>query len=79
MAKWDLSKMEQQGGDLKARVEALEDEVASIRKTLDIHNEALDMLMDILLSQHTTEELEKLKEWAEEQEQEQGKKDDTNE
>jgi len=37
MAKWDLSKMEQQGGDLKARVEALEDEVASIRKTLDIH------------------------------------------
>lgn len=79
MAKWDLSKMEQQGGDLKARVEALEDEVASIRKTLDIHKEALEkygfMLMDILLSQHTTEELEKLKEWAEEQ----GKKDDTNE
>ena len=79
MAKWDLSKMEQQGGDLKARVEALEDEVASIRKTLDIHKDALAeygvILMDILLSQHTTEELEKLKEWAEEQ----GKKDDTNE
>ena len=75
MAKWDLSKMEQQGGDLKARVEALEDEVASIRKTLDIHKEALEKygsrLMDILLSQHTTEELEKLKEWVEEQ----GKKD----
>ena len=30
--------------------------------------------MDILLSKHTTEELEKLMEWAEEQ----GKKDDTN-
>lgn len=79
MAKWDLSKMEQQGGDLKARVEALEDEVASIRKTLDIHKEALEKygftLMDILLSQHTTEELEKLKEWVEEQ----GKKDGTNE
>lgn len=78
MAKWDLSKMEQQGGDLKARVEALEDEVASIRKTLDIHKDALEeygvILMDILLSQHTTEDLEKLKEWAEEQ----GKKDDTN-
>lgn len=79
MAKWDLSKMEQQGGDLKARVEALEDEVASIRKTLDIHKEALEkygaMLMEILLTQCTTEELEKLKEWAEEQ----GKKDGTNE
>jgi hypothetical protein len=79
MAKWDLSKMEQQGGDLKARVEALEDEVASIRKTLDIHKEALEkygfMLMDILLSQHTTEELERLKEWVEEQ----GKKGGTNE
>jgi hypothetical protein len=78
MAKWDLSKMEQQGGDLKARVEALEDEVASIRKTLDIHKDGLAeygvILMDILLSKHTTEELEKLKEWAEEQ----GKKDDTN-
>jgi Cdc6-like AAA superfamily ATPase len=75
MAKWDLSKMEQQGGDLKARVEALEDEVASIRKTLDIHNEALKkygaLLMDTILSAMTTEELEKLKEWAEEQ----GKKD----
>jgi hypothetical protein len=33
------------------------------------------MLMDILLSQHTTEELEKLKEWVEEQ----GKKGGTNE
>lgn len=79
MAKWDLSKMEQQGGDLKARVEALEDEVASIRKTLDIHKDGLAeygvILMDIILSQHTTEELEKVKEWAEEQ----GKKDDTNE
>lgn len=79
MAKWDLSKMEQQGGDLKARVEALEDEVASIRKTLDIHKEALEkygfMLMDILLSQCTTEELEKLKGLAEEQ----GKKGGTNE
>lgn len=79
MAKWDLSKMEQQGGDLKARVEALEDEVASIRKTLDIHKEAIEkygiILMDILLDQCTTKELEKLKEWAEEQ----GKKDDTNE
>ena len=78
MAKWDLSKMEQQGGDLKARVEALEDEVASIRKTLDIHKDGLAeyavILMDILLSKHTTEELEKLMEWAEEQ----GKKDDTN-
>ena len=78
MAKWDLSKMEQQGGDLKARVEALEDEVASIRKTLDIHKEAIEkfgfMLMEILLTQCTTEELEKLKEWAEEQ----GKKDDIN-
>lgn len=79
MAKWDLSKMEQQGGDLKARVEALEDEVASIRKTLDIHKEAIEkfgfMLMEILLTQCTTEELENLKEWAEEQ----GKKDGTNE
>lgn len=79
MAKWDLSKMEQQGGDLKARVEALEDEVASIRKTLDIHKEAIEkfgfMMMEILLTQCTTEELENLKEWAEEQ----GKKDDTNE
>jgi len=79
MAKWDLSKMEQQGGDLKARVEALEDEVASIRKTLDIHKEALkkygEVLVDTLLSAMTTEELEKLKEWVEEQ----GKKDDTNE
>ena len=79
MAKWDLSKMEQHGGDLKARVEALEDEVASIRKTLDIHKEALEkygsMLMDILLSQCTTEELKKLKGLAEEQ----GKKDDINE
>ena len=78
MAKWDLSKMEQQGGDLKARVEALEDEVVSIRKTLDIHKEALEkyghMLMEILLTQCTTEELEELKEWVEEQ----GKKDDTN-
>lgn len=79
MAKWDLSKMEQQGGDLKARVEALEDEVASIRKTLDIHKEAIEkfgfMMMEILLTQCTTEELENLKEWAEEQ----GKKDGTNE
>lgn len=79
MAKWDLSKMEQQGGDLKARVEALEDEVASIRKTLNSHKEAIEkfgfMLMEILLGQCTTEELEKLKEWAEEQ----GKKDDTSE
>lgn len=79
MAKWDLSKMEQQGGDLKARVEALEDEVASIRKTLDTHKEAIEkfgfMMMEILLSQCTTEELEKVKEWVEEQ----GKKDDTNE
>ena len=79
MAKWDLSKMEQQGGDLKARVEALEDEVASIRKTLDIHKKAIEkfgfMMMEILLTQCTTEELENLKEWAEEQ----GKKDDTNE
>ena len=75
MAKWDLSKMEQQGGDLKARVEALEDEVASIRKTLDIHKEALEkygsMLIDILIRQHTIEELEEIKDWAEEQ----GKKD----
>ena len=79
MAKWDLSKMEQQGGDLKARVEALEDEVASIRKTLDIHKEAIEkygvVLMEILLDQCTTEELENLKEWAEEQ----GKKGGTNE
>ena len=79
MAKWDLSKMEQQGGDLKARVEALEDEVASIRKTLNSHKEAIEkfgfMLMEILLGQCTTEELEKVKEWVEEQ----GKKDDTNE
>lgn len=79
MAKWDLSKMEQQGGDLKARVEALEDEVASIRKTLDIHKEALEkyeyMLMDILIRQHTIEELEEIKDWAEEQ----GKKGGTNE
>ena len=79
MAKWDLSKMEQQGGDLKARVEALEDEVASIRKTLDIHKEAIEkygfILMDILLDQCTTKELEKVKEWVEEQ----GKKDGTNE
>ena len=75
MAKWDLSKMEQQGGDLKARVEALEDEVASIRKTLDIHKEAIEkywfILVDTLLDRCTTDELEKLKEWAEEQ----GKKD----
>ena len=79
MAKWDLSKMEQQGGDLKARVEALEDEVASIRKTLDIHKEAIEkywfILVDTLLDRCTTEELEKVKEWVEEQ----GKKDDTNE
>ena len=78
MAKWDLSKMEQQGGDLKARVEALEDEVASIRKTLDIHKEAIEkywfILVDTLLDRCTTEELEKVKEWVEEQ----GKKDGTN-
>ena len=79
MAKWDLSKMEQQGGDLKARVEALEDEVASIRKILDIHKKAIEkfgfMMMEILLTQCTTDELEELKEWAEEQ----GRKDGTNE
>ena len=79
MAKWDLSKMEQQGGDLKARVEALEDEVASIRKTLDIHKEALEKyestLIDVLIRQHTIEELEERREWAEEQ----GKKGDINE